>query len=57
MGVPVKITDVAKALIKLSGLESGKDIDIVFSGTRPGEKLHEELFGRERVLFQLKTKG
>ena len=44
MGVPVKITDVAKALIKLSGLESGKDIDIVFSGTRPGEKLHEELF-------------
>lgn len=44
MGVPVKITDVAKALIKLSGLETGKDIDIAFSGIRPGEKLHEELF-------------
>lgn len=44
MGVPVKITDVAKALIKLSGLESEKDIDIVFSGIRPGEKIHEELF-------------
>jgi FlaA1/EpsC-like NDP-sugar epimerase len=44
MGKPVKITDVAKALIKLSGLETGKDIDIVFSGIRPGEKLYEELF-------------
>lgn len=44
MGQPVRIVDLARDLIELSGLEVGRDIDIVFTGTRPGEKLYEELF-------------
>jgi FlaA1/EpsC-like NDP-sugar epimerase len=44
MGEPVKIVDLAKDLILLSGLRYPDDIDIVFSGIRPGEKLEEELF-------------
>jgi FlaA1/EpsC-like NDP-sugar epimerase/EAL domain-containing protein (putative c-di-GMP-specific phosphodiesterase class I) len=43
MGQPVRIVDLAADLIRLSGYEVGKDIDIVFTGTRPGEKLFEEL--------------
>ena len=44
MGEPVNITEMAETLIKLHGYEPYKDINIVFSGIRPGEKLYEELF-------------
>ena len=43
MGQPVKIMDMAKKMVKLSGLELGKDIKIEVTGLRPGEKLYEEL--------------
>ena len=45
MGESVKIIDVAKNMIKLSGLTLGKDIQIEITGLRPGEKLYEELLG------------
>jgi FlaA1/EpsC-like NDP-sugar epimerase len=46
MGQPVKIVDLAEHMIKLAGLEPGRDIDIVFTGTRPGERIQEVLFAR-----------
>jgi FlaA1/EpsC-like NDP-sugar epimerase len=44
MGEPVKIVDLATDLIKLSGLRPGVDVEIVYTGVRPGEKLSEELY-------------
>lgn len=47
MGRSVKIVDLARKMIQLSGLELGKDIQIIFTGLRPGEKLYEELLANE----------
>jgi len=47
MGKPIKILDLAKEMIKLSGLEPDKDIPIVFTGLRPGEKIFEEILTAE----------
>jgi O-antigen biosynthesis protein WbqV len=46
MGQPVKIVDLAERMIRLAGLEPGRDIDIVFTGARPGERMQEVLFAR-----------
>jgi FlaA1/EpsC-like NDP-sugar epimerase len=47
MGQPVKILDLAERMIRLSGLEPGRDIEIAFVGMRPGERLNEILFAQE----------
>ena len=56
MGKPVKIIDLAKDLIRLSGLEPDKDIKIEFTGIRPGEKLYEELLTSEEGTSATKHK-
>ncbi|MCL2852888.1 MAG: polysaccharide biosynthesis protein [Defluviitaleaceae bacterium] len=54
MGSPVKIDDLARNFVKLSGLRVGSDIEIAYTGLRPGEKLTEELFTEEeRVGMQM----
>ena len=47
MGEPVKIADLAKRMIELSGLQVDKDIEIKYTGLRPGEKLYEELLNNK----------
>ncbi len=49
MGKPIKIIDMAHKLIRLNGLEPDVDVDIVITGKRPGEKLHEELFSENCI--------
>lgn len=49
MGQPVKISDLAKNMIRLAGYVPGKDIEIIYTGLRPGEKLYEELLNQKEL--------
>jgi len=57
MGQPVKIVELAERMIRLSGLEPGRDIEIAFIGMRPGERLHEILFAREEPTVSIGIAG
>jgi len=57
MGQPIKIVDLAERLIRLSGLEPGRDVDIVFTGIRPGERLNEILFAHDEGSADIGIEG
>ncbi|WP_295846990.1 nucleoside-diphosphate sugar epimerase/dehydratase, partial [Tardiphaga sp.] len=57
MGQPVKIVDLADRMIRLSGLQPGSDIDIVFTGVRPGERLNEILFAAHEPTSDIGISG
>ena len=57
MGQPVKIVDLAERIIRLSGLEPGRDIQIAFTGIRPGERLHEILFSSAEEMAEIGLPG
>ncbi|MGA7805997.1 SDR family NAD(P)-dependent oxidoreductase, partial [Bradyrhizobium sp.] len=57
MGQPVKIVELAERMIRLSGLQPGHDIDIVFTGMRPGERLNEILFASEEPAVEIGMAG
>jgi FlaA1/EpsC-like NDP-sugar epimerase len=57
MGQPVKIVDLAERMIRLSGLQPGHDIDVVFTGMRPGERLNEILFATEEPTVEIGLAG
>jgi FlaA1/EpsC-like NDP-sugar epimerase len=57
MGQPVKIVDLAERMIRLSGLQPGYDIEIVFTGMRPGERLNEILFASEEPPVDIGVAG
>jgi FlaA1/EpsC-like NDP-sugar epimerase len=57
MGQPVKIVDLAERMIRLSGLQPGYDIEIVFTGMRPGERLNEILFASEEPTVDIGVAG
>jgi FlaA1/EpsC-like NDP-sugar epimerase len=56
MGDPIKILDLAKKMIRLTGLEPGRDIELKFTGLRPGEKLFEELLNKEEEVIPTENK-
>ena len=57
MGQPVKIVDLAERMIRLSGLQPGIDIEVVFTGMRPGERLNEILFASEEPAVEIGVAG
>jgi len=57
MGQPVKIVDLAERMIRLAGLEPGRDVEIVFTGTRPGERMQEVLFARGEPTVDIGFEG
>ncbi|ERF85580.1 polysaccharide biosynthesis protein [Bradyrhizobium viridifuturi] len=57
MGQPVKIVDLAERMIRLSGLQPGIDVEIVFSGIRPGERLNEILFASQEPTLEIGVAG
>ncbi|WP_298875354.1 SDR family NAD(P)-dependent oxidoreductase [uncultured Bradyrhizobium sp.] len=57
MGQPVRIVDLAERMIRLSGLQPGYDIEIVFTGMRPGERLNEILFASEEPTREIGIVG
>jgi O-antigen biosynthesis protein WbqV len=57
MGEPVLIADLARQMIRLAGLRPDVDVDIVYTGLRPGEKLHERLFHEGEPLLQTPAEG
>jgi FlaA1/EpsC-like NDP-sugar epimerase len=57
MGQPVRIVDLAERMIRLSGLEPGKDVKIAFTGVRPGERLNEILFAADEPTADIGVAG
>jgi FlaA1/EpsC-like NDP-sugar epimerase len=57
MGQPVKIVDLAERMIRLAGLEPGRDVEIVFTGARPGERTQEVLFARGEPTVDIGFEG
>jgi len=57
MGQQVKIVELAERMITLSGLEPGRDIEITFTGVRPGERLHEILFAHDEPMVEIGIAG
>ena len=57
MGQPVRILDLAKRMIHLTGLEPGRDIEIAFTGFRPGERLNEILFSHDEPISEIGIDG
>lgn len=57
MGQPVKIVELAERMIRLSGLEPGIDVEVVFTGMRPGERLNEILFATQEPTVEIGIAG
>jgi O-antigen biosynthesis protein WbqV len=57
MGQPVRIVDLAERMIRLSGLEPGRDIQITYTGVRPGERLNEILFAADEPTADIGVAG